>query len=99
MGTGDIEGVHLRAEQDDFTAVKFINEQVGVMISINPQYKNYVTMKGKNKVLHLMLYKAMYGTVRSAILCCTLLTETLVDLGFKLNQYDLCITNSTIRGK
>ena len=98
-GTGDIKGAHLHAEKDDFTAVKFTNDQVDAIVSINLQCKNHSTVEGKNKLLHLMLSEALHGTVRDAILWHTLLTETLIDLGFKLNPCDFCVANATIEEK
>jgi len=51
------------------------------------------------KVLYLQLLKALYGCVQSALLWYNLFLNTLVQLGFKLNPYDLCVANSQIKGK
>ena len=56
-------------------------------------------MEGKNKVMCLILSKDLHGTARAAILWHTLLAEKLGDLGSKLNPYDLCVSNATIKGK
>ena len=47
----------------------------------------------------LVLSKSLYGNVRAAILWHTLLTDTLVDLGFELNTCDLCAATVTIEEK
>ena len=46
-----------------------------------------------------MLSKSMHGTARAAILWHTLLTKTLVELGFKLNPYAFCVATATIKEK
>jgi len=56
-------------------------------------------MEGKNRVLYLMLSKALYGTLTAAILWYEILTDTLLADGFKLNPYNLCIMNKDINGK
>ena len=99
VGTGDIKGACLCAEQNDFTTVKLINEQADVMISINPQGKNCAIIEGKNKCMCIILPKALHGIARVAILWFALLTKTLVDLSFKCNPCDFCVVNETIKGK
>ena len=99
VGTSDIKGAHLHAEQCNFTAAKLMNDQVDVMLSINPQCKNCAIMKVKNKVLCLILYKDLNVTARTAILWHTLLTNNLVDLDFKLNLCYFCVANTTLKGK
>ena len=42
---------------------------------------------------------ALYGCVQSALLWYNLFTNTLVQMGFKLNPYDLYVANSQIKGK
>jgi len=44
-----------------------------------------------------MLY--VYCTLLAASLFWQLLSKTLVEWGFKLNEYDLCIANKTINVK
>ena len=36
--TADIKGVHIHAEQDDFTVIKFADEKVEVMCLIDESY-------------------------------------------------------------
>jgi len=38
----------------------------------------------------------MYGRVKSALLRYKLYVDTLKNLGFELNKYDLCVANKTI---
>ena len=48
---------------------------------------------------YLQLLKALYGCVQSALLWYDLFTNTLVQMGFKLNPYNLCVANSQTKGK
>ena len=66
---------------------------------MNPKYKKFVVIENGKKVLYLQLLKALYGCVQSAQLWYDLFTNTLVQMGFKLNPYDLCVANSQIEGK
>ena len=56
-------------------------------------------MERGKKVLYLVLRKALYGCLKSALLWYELYVSILKDLGFKLNQYDNCVANKIIRGK
>ena len=51
------------------------------------------------KVLYLRLNKAMYGTIKAAVLWYTLFKDTLQGMGFKLNPYDLCVANKMVNGR
>ena len=97
--TADIKGVCLRAEQDDFTVVKFVDEQVDVMWLIDGSYEDYVVVEGNTKVLCLVLNKALHGTVKVALLWHKLLTDTLVECGFKLNPCYSHVANAMVKGK
>ena len=50
-------------------------------------------------MLYIQLKKALYGTLQAALLFWQLLSKTLVEWGFKLNNYDPCVANKTINGK
>ena len=69
------------------------------MCQVNPKYEKFVVIENGKKVLYLQLLKALYGCVQSALLWYDLFTNTLVQMGFKLNPYDLCVANSQITGK
>jgi hypothetical protein len=50
-------------------------------------------------VLYVQLVKALYGTLRAALLFWRKLSETLTDLGFTINPYDQCVANKMVNGK
>lgn len=98
VGTSDIKGAYLHANQDDFTVMRFMSEQVDVMCKINKVHKEYVATEKGRKTLYL-ISRALHGTVRAVLLWHRLLTSTLLDIGFKLNPHDLCIVNNIINNK
>ena len=53
--------------------------------------------KGK-KTLYVILDRALYGCVQSALLWYELYSTTLQDMGFELNPYDMCVANAMIDG-
>ena len=59
--------------------------------------KHIQIIKGK-PVLYAQLRKALYGTLRAALLFWQLLSKKLVEWGFTINPYDWCVANKTING-
>mmetsp|Transcript_26617 Transcript_26617/g.41320 ORF Transcript_26617/g.41320 Transcript_26617/m.41320 type:complete len:590 (+) Transcript_26617:1688-3457(+) len=99
VATADIKGAYLHTEMDDYVLVKLDGEVVDVFCELNPRYKDFVVMEGNKKVLYMRLIKALYGCVKSALLWYELYTETLKEMGFELNPYDLCVANKKINGE
>jgi len=50
-------------------------------------------------MIYVKLKKAIYGTLQAALLFWRLLSDTLIEWGFRLNEYDKCIVNKTINGR
>jgi len=50
-------------------------------------------------MLHVKLKKALYGTLQAALLFWRLLLDTLIEWGFRLDEYDKCVANKTINRK
>jgi len=99
VAMADVEGAYLHADVEDFVLLKLVGEAVDIICQVNPKYEKFVVIENGKKVLYLQLLKALYGCVQSALLWYNLFTNTLVRMGFKLNPYDLCVTNSQIKGK
>ena len=63
-------------------------------------YKKYVWKNKQGKpMLYVQLKKALYGTLQAALLFWQLLSNTLVEWGIKLNEYDPCVANKMINRK
>jgi len=50
-------------------------------------------------MLYVKLRKALYGTLQVALLFWKLLSNTLKEWGFTINEYDHCVANKTINGR
>lgn len=99
VATADVVGAYLHANMDDFTLLKLQEDVVEIMCEVNPMYIDFVVIENGKKVLYLLLLKALYGCVRSALLWYELFHNTLRALGFVLNPYDPCVANKMINGK
>jgi hypothetical protein len=99
VATADVEGAYLYADMEEFFLLNLVGKAVDVMCQVNPKYENFVVIENGKKVLYLQLLKALYSCFQSALLWYGLFTNTLVQMGFKLNPYDLCVANSQIKGK
>ena len=98
----DIPGAFLQTEASDDTSIKLEGAIVGIMLKINPEWKKYVVYEGEKRIptIYSKAIKALYGTVDAAKLFYENLTHTLTkELGFKQNEYDLCVVNKMIEGK
>ena len=63
-------------------------------------YRKYIWENKNGKpMLYVKLRKELYGILQAALLFWQLLSYTLVDWGFKLNEYDKCIANKMINSK
>ena len=102
----DIPGAFLQAEmsEEKLVLLKMKGRFVDMMCDINSEHRKNVTYEvGKNgkayKVLYMKVIRAIYGCIEAALQWYKLFTETLQDLGFKLNSYDKCIANKFENGK
>ena len=65
----DVPGAFMHADQDDLVHVRFTGEMVDKLIEIDEEmYAPYVTWEGRQKVMYVELLKALYGTIKAAIL-------------------------------
>ena len=100
VSISDVPGAYLHAEMPECKMVlmKLTGQFVDIMCDVNPEYKKYIRYERGVKVLYLRVLRAIYGCLESALLWYNLYSTTLVDMGFELNPYDLCVANKTING-
>ena len=99
VATADVAGAYLHGIMDDFVVVKLFGEEVDIMQKVDPKYKEFMIMENGKKVMYLQLHKALYGTLKAAIiLWYQTFSGCLSKLGFKLNPYDPCVANLTVDG-
>ena len=100
IATSDIAGAFLKADQNDFVSVRLSGPAVDAMLKINKsKYAPFVLNEKGKKVIYVRLLKAMYGTLTAPILWYKLFASTLLEMGFTINPYDLCVANKVINGK
>jgi len=95
----DVAGAFLKAEMPDYVLIRLHGSSLQAILRANrSKYEKYVTMENGKPVLYVRLLKAMYGTLKAALLWYELLSETLTKEGFVLNPYDPCVANKVVNG-
>ena len=92
----DIKGAYLNAKMKGEVIMRITGKEVDLFLEIDPSLGEFVTWENGIKVLYVQLDKALYGCVQSALLWYELYSSTLVNLGFEINPYDMCVANSNI---
>jgi hypothetical protein len=95
----DIKGAYLNAVMKDFVLMKIIGKEVDLFCELDPSLLQYVVMENGKRTLYVQLDKALYGCVQSALLWYDLYSNTLKEMGFSVNPYDLCVANAMIDGE
>ena len=98
QATVDVPGAFLNADKDpEGEKVYVILDQVmtGILVDAFPEYAKYVDKKGE---LTVVLNKALYGCVDSALLWNKHITNTLKEFGFVPNKLDPCVFKYESRG-
>lgn len=98
--TCDIPGAFMQADMDELVHMKLEGEMAELLEKIDPSlYRKYIVIEKGKPVLYVELLKALYGTLKAALLFWKRLSSQLIKWGFVLNPYDRCVANKTINGK
>jgi hypothetical protein len=90
----------MQADIDEVVHVKFEGEMAEMLVRLDPKlYRKYVKDENGKSVLYVELLKALYGTLKAALLFWKLLSSKLISWGFIINPYDWCVANKMINGK
>jgi hypothetical protein len=82
----------MQADIDEVVHVKFEGEIAEILVKMDPTlYRKYIKDENGKSGLYIELLKALYGTLRVALLFWKLLTSKLVKRGFVINPYDWCV--------
>ena len=102
VATTDIPGAFLQTKMpdDEVVHIRFSGAMAELMAEIDPElYKKYLVSRRRGtKVLFAKANKAIYGTLRAALLFWQKLKGKLEDWGFMENPYDACTMNKIIDG-
>ena len=101
VATCDIPGAFMQADMDEVVHVRFDGPLAQLLTRVDPHtYTKFLENHNGKEVMYVRLRKALYGTLQGAMLFWKELTAFLCsELGFKLNPYDDCVANKTIRGR
>ena len=89
----------MKADMNDYTLLKFTGDSVDIMCKMNPKYEEYVILESGRQVLYVLLLKALYGCVVSALLWYELFSGYLKEMGFEINLHDSFIAKKIIDKK
>ena len=97
----DVPGAFLQADMPDdkLVLLKFKGRMADMLANVNDKYRSHVVREDGKSVLYVKVIRAIYGCIESALQWYKLFSETLVGLGFTLNDYDKCIANKMVNGK
>ena len=80
--------------------MKITGKLVDVLISIAPEvYSGYVVYENGKKVIYVVVLRALYGMLISALLWYKKFCSDLEGIGFIFNPYDPCIANRIVKKK
>jgi Reverse transcriptase (RNA-dependent DNA polymerase)/Zinc knuckle len=99
VATVDVPGAFMQADMDDVVYMRLDGVMVDLLIEIDPSYNEFVTLEKGKRVLYVRLVKALYGTLKAAMLFWKKLTGVLESWGFVVNPYDRCVANKMVNGK
>jgi hypothetical protein len=99
VATADIPGAFMQADMDETVYMRLEGVMVDMLMELDStKYAQYITTQHGKKVMYVQLVKALYGTLRAALLFWRKLSETLTNQGFTINPYDQCVANKLING-
>ena len=100
VAVADIPGAFMQAGMDEVVHVKLEAEMAEMLARLDPKlYRKHIICEKGKPVLYVELLKALYGTLRAALLFWRLLAGVLLKWGFEINPYDWCVANKMINGK
>ena len=94
----DLPDAFLNADNNEQTLMLFKGKLAELIVQNDPQmYRKQIIKNSKGEpMLYVLLSKALYGLLQSALLFYSKLRAELEDFGFTVNQYDPCVANKII---
>ena len=100
VATVDIPGAFMQGDQDETMHMRLEGTLAELLTKCDPKfYRQYVITENNKPVLYVERIKALYGTLRAALIFWRKLTSKLVEWGFTINPYDWCVANKQINGQ
>jgi hypothetical protein len=96
----DIPGAFMQVDMDEIVRMRLDGKMAELLVHIDPsRYEKYVVHENGKPVIYVLLKKALYRTLRAALLFWRRLSSQLKEWGFIANPYDPCVVNKEINGK
>ena len=84
----------MQGDQDETVHMRLEGTLAELLTKCDPKlYCQYVVTENNKPVLYMELIKAIYGTLRAALIFWRKLTAKLIEWGFRINPYDWCVAN------
>ncbi|KAI2491042.1 Reverse transcriptase (RNA-dependent DNA polymerase) [Fragilaria crotonensis] len=97
VATVDLPGAFMQADMEDTVHMKLEGKMAELLVRCDPKlYRKYIQIENGKEVLYVQLEKALYGTLKAALLFWRRLSAQLIKWGFELNPYDSCVANKII---
>lgn len=102
VATCDIPNAFIQTDLDE-TNERIIMKIRGVLVDIlcemDDKYKDYIILENGRRVVYVHILKAIYGLLVSAMLFYRKLSNSLIEDGYVINPYDICVANKMVNGK
>ena len=97
----DIPNAFIQTDMEgDTVFMKLTGKAAEILVQTAPElYRKYITIENGRVVLYVEALKAIYGTLKAALLFYKKLVKELKSIGFEINPYDPCVANKMINGK
>ena len=69
---------------------------VDIMCQVKPEYEQHVRYENGKKILYLLVFRAIYDCIESALFWYDILSTKLEGLDFEIKIYDRCVANKVI---
>ena len=97
--TVDIPGAFMQGDQDKTVHMKLEGTLAELLTKCDPtKYQPYLVVEQGKPVLYVELVKALYGTIRTALIFWRKFTKQITKWGFTVNPYDWCVANKIVCG-
>jgi hypothetical protein len=84
---------------DEVVHMRLEGTMADLLVTISPTtYGQHTIIERGKTVLYVLIAKAMYGTLKAALLFWEHLSSKLMLWGFEVNPYDRCVANKMIEG-
>ena len=104
--TNDLPNAYIQTQMpktkkgEERVIMKFTGVLVDLLVELAPEvYADFVVYENGEKVLYVVVLRAIYGMLVASVLWYKKLRGDLESIGFEFNPYDPCIANRMIKGK